>query len=280
VIKCVTAPLSSSVKAADGAKLALLPKNGHVLRPTETVHMARFIIAFCLALLACPVGSANAQRFNAQEQAEIRAVVRDYLVRNPEVLREALDALQARVSSEHWRKISADPRDFSIGPAGAPVTIVEFFDYRCPYCHAALEWVSDVARTRNDVRVVFKELPILGSASMEAARASIAAMPQGRYWAFHRALLGFQGDLTSERIDTLARQAGIDVARMRRAMERPDITTLLEDNRARAVEYELSGTPLFVINGEVVSGGFQRERLDQRVREAASEARARQQARR
>ncbi|MEZ6023491.1 MAG: thioredoxin domain-containing protein [Hyphomonadaceae bacterium] len=156
---------------------------------------------------ALPAASARAQSFNAQEQAEIRALVRDYLVRNPDVLREALDALEERRMSELWRQVSADPRDFSLGRADAPIVIVEFFDYRCPYCHSALEWLSDIARSRRDVRIVFKELPILTDASMEAARAQIAAMPQGRYWRFHQALMGFTGDLTSERIDQLARSA-------------------------------------------------------------------------
>lgn len=241
--------------------------------------MARLFIALCAALLVCFAPAAKAQTFNAQEQAEIRALVRDYLVRNPDVLREALDALEARVSSERWRRIKADARDFAIGPADAPVVIVEFFDYRCPYCHAALEWVSDLTRTRRDVRVVFKELPILSDASMEAARASIAAMPQGRYWAFHRALMEFRGDLTPASIDALARSAGIDVARMRRAMEAPEITTLLEENRARAVEYEITGTPGFIINGELVPG-FHRERLEERLRVATREAQVRRQAQR
>jgi protein-disulfide isomerase len=236
--------------------------------------MARLIACLLFALFAAPAAS-SAQTFNAQEQAEIRAIVRDYLVRNPDVLREALDALAERTDSERWQRMKSDPRDFSMGPANAPIVIVEFFDYRCPYCHAAMEWVSDVARTRRDVRVVFKEFPILSEASMEAARAAIAALPQGRYWAFHRALMGFRGDLTSERIDQLARQSGIDVPRMRRAMESPEVTRLLEENRALAVDIGNTATPLFIINGEQVSG-FDQQRLDARLREATREARERQ----
>ena len=236
--------------------------------------MARLIACLLFALFAAPAAS-SAQTFNAQEQAEIRAIVRDYLVRNPDVLREALDALAERTDTERWQRMKSDPRDFSMGPANAPIVIVEFFDYRCPYCHAAMEWVSDVARTRRDVRVVFKEFPILSEASMEAARAAIAALPQGRYWAFHRALMGFRGDLTSERIDQLARQSGIDVPRMRRAMESPEVTRLLEENRALAVDIGNTATPLFIINGEQVSG-FDPQRLDARLREATREARERQ----
>lgn len=232
--------------------------------------IARLFALLSLALFAAP--AASAQTFNTQEQAEIRAIVRDYLVRNPDVLREALDALAERNAAERWLEVRSDPRDFAIGPANAPITIVEFYDYRCAYCHAALEWVIDLSRTRRDVRIVFKELPILSSASMEAARAAIAAMPQGRYLQFHRALMSFPLDqeLTTEQIDAIARRSGIDVARMRRAMDSPDITAILEQNRAHAIDYNITGTPGFVINGELISG-FNQPELERRLREAARE---------
>jgi protein-disulfide isomerase len=240
------------------------------------------VIARLLLLLALAfAGPAAAQSFNAQEQAEIRAVVRQYLVDNPDVLREALDALAERNSAERWRQIRNDPRDFTIGPADAPVTIVEFYDYRCAYCHSALEWVIDVTRTRRDVRVVFKELPILSNASMEASRAAVAAMPQGRFLQFHRALMSFplDRDMTAADIDAIARRSGIDVARMRRAMENPEITALLEENRGHAIDYNITGTPGFVINGELVSG-FNEQLLNTRLREAAQQARDRRTAQR
>lgn len=238
--------------------------------------MKRLILALSLALLwAAP---ASAQSFNAQEQAEIRAVVREYLVNNPDVLREAMDALEVRANAQRWQRAKGDARDFSIGPADAPITVVEFFDYRCPYCHAAYEWVREMVQSRSDVRLVLKELPILGEASMEASRASVAAMPQGRYWAFHGALITYRGDLTSEAIDRLARESGIDVARMRRAMESPEITAFLDANRGLAVEYEMSGTPGFLINGEMVAG-FNRELLEARLREAGREAAGRRRSR-
>lgn len=237
--------------------------------------MIRLICALTLCLFAT---NAAAQSFNQQEQAEIRAIVRDYLVHNPDVMREALDALQTRVDAERRVRIESDRRDFSVGPADARVVVVEFYDYRCPYCHAAAEWVYDLSRTRNDVRIVFKELPILSPESVEAARASIAAMPQGRYFAFHRALMGFRGDLTSQRIDQIARQSGIDVPRMRRAMAQNghEIDALLEENRALAVDIAGSSgpaTPLFMINGVMVAG-FREAELEEHMRTATSDARA------
>ncbi len=235
--------------------------------------MAARALALACVLFAAP--AASAQTFNGQEQAEIRAIVREYLVNNPDVLREALDALAERNNAERWQQIRNDPRDFAIGPANAAITVVEFYDYRCAYCHAAMEWVLDLTRTRRDVRIVFKELPILSDASMEAARAALAARPQGRYLQFHQALMSFplDRDLTSAEIDTLARRSGIDVTRMRRAMENPEITAILEQNRAQAIDYNISGTPGFVINGELIPG-FNQPMLESRLREAARERRA------
>lgn len=235
--------------------------------------IARLFVLASLAVFAAPV--ASAQSFNGQEQAEIRAIVREYLVNNPDVLREALDALAERNNAERWQQIRNDPRDFSIGPANAAITIVEFYDYRCAYCHSAMQWVLDLTRTRRDVRIVFKELPILSDASMEAARAALAARPQGRYLQFHQALMSFplDRDMTSAEIDTLARRSGIDVTRMRRAMENPEITAILEQNRAQAIDYNISGTPGFVINGELIPG-FNQPLLESRLREAARERRA------
>ncbi|MFN3462588.1 MAG: DsbA family protein [Terricaulis sp.] len=235
--------------------------------------MAARALALACVLFAAP--AASAQTFNGQEQAEIRAIVREYLVNNPDVLREALDALAERNNAERWQQIRNDPRDFAIGPANAAITVVEFYDYRCAYCHAAMEWVLDLTRTRRDVRIVFKELPILSDASMEAARAALAARPQGRYLQFHQALMSFplDRDLTSAEIDTLARRSGIDVTRMRRAMENPEITAILEQNRGQAIDYNISGTPGFVINGELIPG-FNQPMLESRLREAARERRA------
>lgn len=235
--------------------------------------IARLFVLACLALFAAPV--ASAQNFNGQEQAEIRAIVREYLVRNPDVLDEALDALADRNNAERWQQIRNDPRDFSIGPADAAVTVVEFYDYRCAYCHAAMQWVIDLTRTRRDIRIVFKELPILGESSMEAARAALAARPQGRYLQFHQALMSFPLDreLTTAEIDGIARRSGIDVTRMRRAMNDREITAILEQNRAQAIDYNITGTPGFVINGELIPG-FNQQALETRLREAAREQRA------
>ena len=246
--------------------------------------IARVLLPLLFAALALAAPAA-AQTFNAQEQAEIRALVRNYLVNNPDVLREALDAMQSRVDAERRQKMEHDPRDFSVGPANASVTVVEYFDYRCPFCMAALPWVMDQVATRHDVRFVFKELPIdqlHGPIAIEASRASIAAMPQGRYLQFHRTMMTFRGELTSERIDQMARQSGVDVARMRRAMNTEAVTDHLLDTRSLAASQlaeEGLATPTFFINGVRVSG-FNQPALEAQMRAATREARLRSTAQR
>ncbi|MBI3445292.1 MAG: DsbA family protein [Magnetospirillum sp.] len=247
-----------------------LPKAGFA----RVIRIASAIILLCFAWAGAPASAQ--QNFNAQQQAEIRAMVREYLVNNPDVLREALEALQTRTDAQRRHRAESDPRDFAIGPSDAAITVVEFFDYRCPYCMAALPWVQDLVQTRHDVRVVFKEMPlsIHGQPALEATQASIAAMPQGRYWQFHQALMSFHGDLTPARIDQLARQSGIDVARMRRAMNDAAITRLINENEGLAADLGATGTPAFLINGHLVSG-FDPEGLQARLRQAADEARTR-----
>lgn len=196
---------------------------------------------------------ATAQAFNETQRAELRALIREYLVRNPEVLDEALVALQDHRQAEAVRRMTGDARDPSVGPRNASVTVVEFFDYRCPACHEAAEWVDQVTRTRgNQVRIIFKEWPILGPNSQEASRAALAAQRQGRYLPFHLAMMQHRGQLTSQVIDTLARGAGIDVARMRRDMAEPGIRAHMDEVQNLSRDLGLSGTPTFMINGEPV----------------------------
>ncbi|MGE0045901.1 MAG: DsbA family protein [Hyphomonadaceae bacterium] len=222
--------------------------------------------------------SIDVSQFNEAQQADIRAIVRDYLVRDPAVLEAALEALAAQKADERRREFENDTRSYSHGPANAAVTIVELYDYRCPYCHAALEWVNRVIATRRDVRVVFREHPILTQQSHEAALAAMAVLQQNRqrFLPFHRALMAFRGDLTSAQIDTLARNAGVDVARMRRDMGNPEIEEQFRRTMELASESGMTGTPAFVINGRVVNGYPGPEELDRVLREATEAARTQQ----
>lgn len=204
------------------------------------------LTALVLPLAAC--SGPSAQKPLSADEQKIGEAVRRYLIANPEVLDE-VRAAQTR------KLVESDPRDFKIGLANAPVTIVEFMDYRCPYCHKAMDWVIETqAKYGDKVRVVFVDFPVLGDASLEAAQAVLAAGKQDKYFTLHQALMRHQGPLTPTAIDAIARQAGVDVAKMRKDMAAEGIMEHLRDNHERASKIDFKATPSFTINGVPVEG--------------------------
>lgn len=213
--------------------------------------------------------SGSAGPLTREEQAQVGALVREYLVAHPEVLTEAQAALDAKREGDAYAKFASDPRQVSVGPKNAKVHIVELYDYRCGYCKTALPWVADKLK-RGDVRFTFVEYPILSNESVEASQAAIASIKQGKYVQFHRALMASKGTFTAQEIDAIAQSAGIDVARMRRDMQDDGIIALLQDNHDIAGAAKINGTPAFFINGKYMKGGFQADMLDKELKAAAN----------
>jgi len=181
--------------------------------------------------------------------------VNDYLRDNPQVVEDAIKELERRREADRRERIESDPRDVFIGARNAPITIVEFFDYRCPYCQAARTWLQDaVAQNPGRVRVIFKEFPILSNESLEASQAAMAAAKQDKYLEFHNAVMTSKGTLNSAHIDAIAERVGIDVLRMRRDMRDPKIMEHLTDNREIANEAGIEGTPAILVDGQWVRG--------------------------
>lgn len=219
---------------------------------------AALMLGLSLLLTPAPLASAQAaQRLTPDQEAQVRALVRQYILDNPEIIEEAQAALERKRVDAAWRKVIGDGRNFAQGPASAPVTLVEFFDYNCPYCKVSINWMMDTIAKRKDVRVIFVDLPILGPTSIEAARAAMASQKQGRYLQFHQALMGTRGQITSQRIDQVAKSVGMDVARLRRDMQDPAIDKAISDNHDIASAVGVSGTPSFMLNGRLMQFGGQ-----------------------
>jgi protein-disulfide isomerase len=214
------------------------------------------------------------------QQAAVRTLIRDTLIQNPEILLEAqrsYEAKQERAQNEKVAKSFADLKskhgELAFGPANAKVTMIEFFDYKCTYCHAANDWVWAVIAKRPDVRVIFKELPVLSENSHTAAKAAIASHKQGKYKEFHRALMTARGDLGLDQILEIATSVGLDVTRLQKDMADPKVEAQLTGVRQQATDLGINGTPGFVINGSLVAG-FSQDRLDAALGAAGIDATA------
>ena len=192
--------------------------------------MAPRFRSFLLAAFAC-IGAASiapAQtQFNANQRTEIEAIIKDYLLKNPEVLRDAMAELErrqkveeelarAKAVSEHAALIYNSPRQAVIGNPNGKVTLVEFFDYNCGYCKRALEDMMTLMKADPNLKVVLKEFPVLGPGSQEAARVAVAVRMQDKtgkkYLDFHQKLLGSRGQADKARAMTAAKEAGLDIA--------------------------------------------------------------------
>ncbi len=239
---------------------------------------------FLSVLLLLPLPAAAAEPFDEAERAAIRETVRELLREEPELVLRALETLRARQQQaeadrrrqalENSRELlERDPGAPVAGNPGGDVTLVEFFDYRCPYCRAIAPTVMDLAKSDPDLRIVFREWPILSRESEFAARAALAAARQGRYPEFHMALMQLD-ELTPETIRETARALGLDLARLEADMQRPDVRKHLEDSDRLARELGISGTPAFVIGDHVVPGMADRATLEGLIARAREAARA------
>lgn len=226
-----------------------------------------------LVLGASPATAAEDTLSPGQKRA-VEEVVREYLRRNPEVLLEAIGAIRAKRDAEQQSKVrnnlvslrgelENDPTSPVGGNPRGDVTIVEFFDYQCPYCKRVLPSVQTLLKTDGNIRYVFKEFPILGPQSVVAARAALAAwkLDRDRYVAFHTALLQSKGRLSERKILDLAAEIGLDVERLRAAMADPGIDKILAKNAELARALDINGTPAFVIGEKVVPGAVDLETL-------------------
>ncbi len=197
------------------------------------------------------------------------AIVRTYLLEHPEVIPEALDKLQDKQNAARVAQSRpAIETAFAGATAGNPkgdVTLVEYFDYACGFCRASVADVDKLVANDPQVRVVFKELPILSTESARAAQLSLAAARAGKFAAYHHALYG-EGALDDAKIDKAAREAGLDPT----AEAGADVEREIETNIATARTLRLSGTPTFVVGDTVLNGAVGYDAL----KEAVDKARA------
>jgi protein-disulfide isomerase len=232
------------------------------LRPCILIALVVAAVAVAIALvpltLPGPVGVSNAD-------ANFSRRVRDTLVSDPQLIADAMAALQrnrqvARATAQrralatHGRTLRASDGLPVAGNPKGDVTIVEFFDYRCPYCKRALATVQKVLAEDSNVRLVLKEFPILGPQSVYASRAAVASRRQGKYLSFHEALFAHNGALGEAEVMSIARRTGLDPVRLQADMQDPEVDRIIGSGHALARALDITGTPAFVIGDEIVGG--------------------------
>src|ERR1051326_5828480 len=194
---------------------------------------------FVAALLAAvavlvPLHAGFAADFTPDQRKAIETIIHDYLTKNPDVLLDALQAAEdkmkgdakdkaAQALSTRRREIFEDPDTPVAGNPNGDVSLVEFFDYRCPYCKQVEPSLEALLKEDRQLRLVYKEMPVLGQASTIAARAALAARSQGKYDEFHRALMTAKGQMDEATVYKVAVSVGLDVERLKKDMAAPEV---------------------------------------------------------
>ncbi|KAA5601963.1 DsbA family protein [Blastochloris sulfoviridis] len=237
-----------------------------------------------LALLAAIAVAAPAWAQSAAplSREDVEKIVRETIVKNPEILQEAMQELEKRANADEDKRrkqaLSANrdlllnsPKSIVIGNPKGDVTIVEFFDYNCGFCKRALSDLIGLVKTDSNLKVVLKDFPVLGESSVQAATVALAAKLQAnpaKYFEFHQKLMGGRGEANRERAMAVAKEVGFDMARLTKDMESPAVMATLQENFRLAQDLGLTGTPSYVVGSEVVVGAVGLEKLQEQIRAA------------
>jgi protein-disulfide isomerase len=236
------------------------------------------IAALAAATLALVLAAAplQAQGFSDTQRGEIEKIIKDYLIKHPEVLQEAIAELEKRQATadaekarsavkSHSEALFNSTRQVTLGNPQGDVTFVEFFDYNCGYCKRALTDMMELMSKDPKLKVVLKEFPVLGPASVDAAQVGVAVRMQDKtgkkYLEFHQKLLTGRGQVDKARALAVAKEIGLDVARIERDLKSDEVRATLEESMKLAEALGLNGTPSYVIGENIVIGAVGLEQL-------------------
>jgi protein-disulfide isomerase len=238
-----------------------------------------FVGFACLALLVVTGRPVAAAEFSSAQKSEIEKIVREYLVNNPELLRDAQAELERRqkdeesqarkkIVSEQSGSLFSSAYQATVGNPNGKVTIVEFFDYNCGYCKRALEDMARLMKSEPDLKIVLKDFPVLGPGSIEAAKIASAVRNQfkgERFWEYHLRLLGSHGPVGKAQALAVAKELGADMDRLEKESEMAEVRKGIEETMQLADALSLSGTPSFVVGSDVVVGAVGYNELKNKI---------------
>ncbi len=198
-----------------------------------------------------------AASFDDKQKQEIGQVVQEYLVSHPEVIIQAIQVLQTKEAKalEEKAKMAISENLDGLFNSDSPtiegkapkVTLIEFFDYNCPHCRTMSKMLDQLQEKNKDIRIVYKELPVLGEDSLLASKAALAAREQKKYVEFHQKLMASPGAVTSDSVMQIAKELGLDSAQLAKDMESEKVRNELQANQKQAISLGIRGTPSFVI---------------------------------
>lgn len=237
--------------------------------------------ALTLAGMACVISSLPAMAAEPLTKDEVRAIVREYIMENPKVILQSMDAMRAREEEERraqqaqnlkskQEELTKSPTSPVVGNPEGDVTVVEFFDYNCGYCHRVVPTLTKLIDEDKNVRLVLKEFPILSPQSDLAAKIAMAVwqVEKAKYWDVHNAFMKFSGPKEKESLLKLVAEAGVDRAKVEAKIDSKEIAEALEANQKLAVDLGIRGTPAFVVGTELVPGAVSFESLKKLVEDA------------
>ncbi len=249
------------------------------LRPLPSPAALAGTLGLCAVLAGGAARPSQAAEFTEGQKAALGPIIRDYLIHNPEVLREAMTALEQKQKSEedanrgqvvdrNGQQLFSSPYQATVGNPQGKVALVEFFDYNCGYCKHALDDMARLLKTEPELKIVLKDFPVLGPGSIEAAQVAGAVRNQfkgDKFWQYHVKLLSSRGPVGKAQALAVAKDLGADMDQVARDLDKPDVKAGIQENMALADGLSLTGTPSFVIGKDVVIGAVGYEQLRGRV---------------
>ncbi|ACI98359.1 DsbA family protein [Rhodospirillum centenum] len=251
-----------------------------MVRPSSVA--AALLAAFLAGTAALPASAAEPLDRKAVEQ-----IVREYLLANPEIILEAVQALEKKQQDEsaaatveairsNREQLTASKASPVLGNPKGDLVLVEFFDYQCGYCKHSQPERNAALKEDGKVKLVLKEFPILGPGSVVATKAALAARAQDRYAPLHEALMQHQGRLDEETVMQIAEKAGLDMAKLRKDMESESVQAEIDANLALARQLGIQGTPAFVIGDTLVPGAIEKDTFLELFKNARAAAKEKQ----
>ena len=251
-------------------------------------HMAIFTIATALLTAINFPKLALAQKINndlsgatlnIEQRKEVREIIRKYIQENPEIIINSVQKMREKQKNQakarglknliiFKKNILNDPNSPIAGNPQGDITIVEFFDYSCGYCKIIFPNLEQLITDDKNVRIVFKELPILSPQSELAARAALAAWRQNKnkYIEIHKEFMGLKGAFTKQRILRILKNKGLDLVQLEKDMNSPKMDETIKANHELAQKLNITGTPAFIVGNNIIPGAIKLKALKQLIK--------------